>query len=318
MEKWTSVKRIDSTEGNVSKFIFTSADSVAETVLYKHPTYRDRTVVCFSVMSGCPMGCRFCGTGEFFIRNLTANEIVEQVTHVLSTTGLEAHEFKKIQLMSMSMGEPLLNKNGLTDAFRTLYALYPNAALLISTSAPAVDYQWIRDLSVEIPTIGLQFSVHESTDEARDKLIPFKAKLTLAQIAAEGEKWYEATGRQPFFNYCAHDNNDKVEDADRLEALFNPAIWQSTVSVICEQDESVAAANERQRKLATDFMELLMLRGYSTRCFDPAGQDDIGGGCGQLFHVQNWVKKHPDNVRSSCGAGLPKVHMPRVIKIIQE
>lgn len=32
--------------------------------------------------------------------------------------------------------------------------------------------------------------------------------------------------------------------------------------------------------------------GYDCRIFDPAGQDDIGGGCGQLFHVQNWLKEH--------------------------
>lgn len=30
-------------------------------------------------MSGCPIGCKFCGTGKRFIRNLTADEIVAQV-----------------------------------------------------------------------------------------------------------------------------------------------------------------------------------------------------------------------------------------------
>ena len=316
MKNWDNIQRFDSNDTNVSKFVFTKGDAIAETVLYKYPTYEDRTVVCFSVMSGCPVGCRFCGTGEFFIKNLSGNEIVEQVTHVLSTTGLQPHEFKKIQLMSMSMGEPLLNKNGLIDALRQLYVLYPNAALLISTSAPAVDYQWVRDISVEIPTVGLQFSVHESTDEARDKLIPFKAKLTLAQIATEGDAWFEATGRQPFFNYCAHAENTGDVDAQSLEELFDPAIWQATVSVICEQDESVAAANVRQRQLATDFMGKLLARGYSVRCFDPAGQDDIGGGCGQLWYVQDYAKNHPELVRNSCGAGKEKVHAPRVIPIL--
>jgi 23S rRNA (adenine2503-C2)-methyltransferase len=30
--------------------------------------------------------------------------------------------------------------------------------------------------------------------------------------------------------------------------------------------------------------------GYDTRTFDPAGQDDIGGGCGQLWYVQHYLK----------------------------
>jgi hypothetical protein len=109
-----------------------------------------------------------------------------------------------------------------------------------------------------------------------------------------------------------HEGNTSPEDALRIYRLFNPAVWQATISVVCERDESVAAANERQRALATDFMELLAARGYSTRCFDPAGQDDIGGGCGQLWFVQDWMRQHPGLTRPSVGRGIPIVHAPRV------
>jgi len=321
MVQWQNVKCIQSSDENVRKYVFTNEGergAVAESVLYKYPTYEDRTVICCSTQSGCPVGCRFCGTGEFFIRSLTGDEIVAQVQHLFTDQNIDQSKVKRTQIMFMSMGEPLLNKQGLVDALRQLYKLYPTAALLISTSAPDIDYQWVRDISVEIPTIGLQFSVHESTDEARDKLIPFKAKLNLYQIARQGVLWHAATGRQPFFNYCAHDANSGADDALRLYALYDPQIWQSTVSVICEQNESVAAANVRQRQLATDFMDKLLNLGYSTRCFDPAGQDDIGGGCGQLWYVQDYAKNHPELVRSSCGAGKPKVHAPRVISNTQQ
>lgn len=166
----------------------------------------------------------------------------------------------------------------------------------------------IHDLSVAIPTIGLQFSVHESTDDARNRLIPFKAKLDLWEIARAGEAWHAATGRQPFFNYCAHAGNTSAEDARRIYQLFNPAVWQATISVVCERDEHVSVAHARQRKLATDFMEHLNHYGYSTRTFDPAGQDDIAGGCGQLHFVQKWMREHPGVGRSSAGYGLPIVH----------
>jgi len=315
---WEKVQAIQSSDENVRKYVFTSEGergAVAEAVLYKYPTYEDRTVICCSTQSGCPVGCRFCGTGEFFIRSLTGDEIVAQVQHLFADQNIDQSKVKRTQIMFMSMGEPLLNKQGLTDALRKLHALYPTAALLISTSAPDVDYQWVRDISVEIPTVGLQFSVHESTDEARNRLIPFKNKLNLERIAEEGTKWFRATGRQPFFNYCAHEHNSSQVDADNLGFLFNPEIWQATVSVVCEQDESVAAANVRQRELATTFMSRLLDKGFSVRCFDPAGQDDIGGGCGQLWFVQDYAKNHPELTRKSCGADLPKVHAPRVIPI---
>lgn len=315
---WQNVKAIQSSDTNVRKYVFTNEGergAVAEAVLYKYPTYEDRTVICCSTQSGCPVGCRFCGTGEFFIRSLTAEEIVAQVQYLFADQNINVPDIKRLQIMFMSMGEPMLNKQGLAGALVKLHELYPNAALLISTSAPDVDYEWLARLSVEIPTIGLQFSVHESNDEARNKLIPFQAKLNLEQIAAEGVYWHSITGRQPFFNYCAHEGNTSQVDVERLFSLFDPNIWQATVSVICEQDESVAAANERQRSLATNFMSKLLDKGYSVRCFDPAGQDDIGGGCGQLWFVQDYAKNHPELVRKSCGAGKEKVHAPRVIEI---
>jgi 23S rRNA (adenine2503-C2)-methyltransferase len=257
----------DSDTSDVCKYVFDFGTAVAETVLYGYPAYNKRTVICCSTQSGCPVGCRFCGAGDAFVRSLTAEEIIKQVEHTFNDNGIDPNVVERCQIMMMAQGEPLLNKNGVVGAIKYLHSKWPKAALLLSTSAPAIDYQWVRDLSVEVPTVGLQFSVHESTDQARDKLIPFKAKLNLQQIAKEGEKWFHVTGRQPFFNYCAHDANTSVEDADRLLALFDPRVWQSTVSVVCEKQEHVAAANDHQRNLALDFMSLMLERGYSSRCF---------------------------------------------------
>lgn len=311
------VKRVDSTDENVSKYVFDFKSAVAESVLYKYPTYEERTVICCSTQSGCPIGCRFCGAGDNFVRSLTAEEIVAQVQYLFADRNINTDEVKRCQIMFMSMGEPLLNLNHLSEAIIKLYELYPRFALLVSTSAPKANYEKFRELSCLIPTVGLQLSVHESTDDARDKLIPFKAKLDLEQIANEGTRWHEATGRRPFFNYCAHEGNTSVDDAFRLFRLFNPSIWECTVSVICERNESVAAANIRQRKLATDFMEKMMRYGFSTRCFDPAGQDDIGGGCGQLWFVQDWMKQHANLARPSIGSGLPVIHAPRLVDLHQ-
>ena len=257
------------------------------------------------------MGCRFCGTGDYFVRSLTAEEIVAQATYILDSQidGINPSEIKKLQIMVMSMGEPALVK-ALQEAFRILHKKYPNAALLISSSGPKIDYSWIREMSVEIPTVGLQFSVHESTDAARDALIPFENKLNLFEIAKEGLEWFIATRRKPYFNYCAHENNSSEEDVDRLFNLFNPSVWEATVSVICERESHAQATNDHQRNLAIEFGNKLVERGYNVRVFDPAGQDTIGGGCGQLWFVQDWMKAHPNLAKPSAGNGLQKIHTP--------
>lgn len=308
---WNKTRCIPSSDENVFKYVFEKDNAVAEAVLYKYPTFEARTVVCCSTQSGCPIGCRFCGAGDSFVRSLTTDEIVSQTEHLFAHKNIDASQVDRMQIMFMSMGEPLLNLKELNPAIRRLNHLYPKAALLISTSAPRVDYQPVIDISQEVDKVGLQFSVHESTNEARNALIPFKQKLTLEEIAEQGERWAYAVGRQPFFNYCAHDKNSSVEDADRLAKLFKPDVWQATISVICEREESVAAANQRQRDLAANFQSLLLERGYSTRMFDPAGQDDIGGGCGQLWFVQNWMKNNPQLARPSIGRRLPVIHTPR-------
>ena len=308
---WTNVQIFQDEKEHVKKYVFERDDIAVESVLYRYPTYTERTVLCISTMCGCPMGCRFCGTGDYFVRSLTAEEIVAQATYILDSQidGINPSEIKKLQIMVMSMGEPALVK-ALWEAFRILHKKYPNAALLISSSGPKIDYSWIREMSVEIPTVGLQFSVHESTDTARNALIPFKNKLNLFEIAKEGLEWFIATRRKPYFNYCAHENNSSDEDVDRLFNLFNPSVWEATVSVICERESHAQATNEHQRNLAIEFGNKLVERGYNVRVFDPAGQDTIGGGCGQLWFVQDWMKAHPDLAKPSAGNGLQKIHTP--------
>ena len=138
----------------------------------------------------------------------------------------------------------------------------------------------------------------------------FKRKLSLREIAIVGENWAREVGRRPFFNYCAHDGNSSGADADRLTALFKPETWEATVSVVCERNDGLPATNDHQRELATDFASKLLERGFNVRVFDPAGQDTIGGGCGQLWFVQKWFDEHPGLARPSIGAGRPAVHAP--------
>lgn len=309
-DKFSDIRTVRDDAQNVTKYVFSNPTAVAEAVLYRYPTYAERTVICCSTQSGCPVGCRFCGAGDSFVRSLSAEEIVAQVDHCIAETGVDPADMGRLQIMFMSMGEPLLNLSSLRIALQNLYGAYPKAALLISTSAPHVDYTRVREVSREIPTIGLQFSIHESTDAARDALIPFAKKLSLAEIAQEGWRWHRATGRKPFFNYCAHDGNSSDADADRIAALFLPSIFCATVSVVCERNEGLPATNDHQRSLAVDFASKLVARGYDTRVFDPAGQDTIGGGCGQLWFVQNWMAEHPGLARPSVGRGLPEVHAP--------
>lgn len=275
----------------VTKLIFTQPDAVAEAVLY---LYEDRIVVCCSVQSGCPVGCKFCGTGKHFVRNLTAEEIVEQVALALDVAKVRP-EGKRFQIMTMSMGEPFLNFKELMRALLHLNNVYPSAELLVSTVGPAkaVDrgqYDTFCLAGMINSRLGLQFSLHESTDERRAILIPYPC-INIAGIARIGSKWHQRTGRQCYLNYCCHPDNVSDDDVQRISEAFDPDAFAMTCSTVSKSTEGAAvdpdSLCEAQRMHAK-----LKSAGYNVRTFDPEGQDDIGGGCGQLWFVQRWLREH--------------------------
>lgn len=300
---WNDIQELQSSDTNVKKYIFKKSDAIAEAVLYRYGDYNTRTVMCISTQTGCEMGCSFCGTGKFFGRDLTDAEILSQVTYMMEENKIDHTQVQNMQIMVMSMGEPVLNSVNLATSFHALHGLYPKARLLISTSAPQSKVGWdnIHKLAEEIPTVGLQFSVHASNDTDRNAIMPMKAKLNLEQIALEGLKFYQKTNRKPFFNYCVTTSNNSSEDAWNLRLLFDPRVWEATLSVVCESNETVANSSARQETLCNEFSERLKNLGFNTRVFNPAGQDDIGGGCGQLWMVQQYAKENPAAFRESAG-----------------
>lgn len=293
---FNDMKRFDSGEGNVWKYVFSNEDSVAEAVLYKYEDFYKRTVICCSTMSGCPVGCTFCGTGKKFIKNLKAHEIVQQIHYVLENQGILDIDARgeRFQIMFMSMGEPMLNWDETEEAIRILHKLYPKAELLLSTIGVDNDEVFGRMIAIskEIDKVGLQFSIHKSTDSERNILIPFKKKMSLRKIRDAGIMWWKETGRKPYLNYCVDGVNCFKGDYLELTALFSPMIFNFTFSVVCSADESMKDDGFRNLERIAEFEGRFLKDGYDTRVFDPAGQDDIGGGCGMLWYVQQWMKEN--------------------------
>lgn len=288
-------KVFESSEKNVWKYVFTKEDMVAEAVLYRYEDFYERTVICCSTMSGCPVGCKFCGTGNKFIRNLTSDEIVNQIITILADKNIDdvGEKGKRIQFMFMSMGEPLLNWNAVDEAIRILNKKYQRAELLISTIAPnnREAIEKMINTSREIDKVGLQFSIHRSNDMERSRLIPYTNKLSLKEIRDLGIVWWQATGRTPYLNYCIDESNHTNIDVRDLQNLFSPIIFNFTFSVVCSPNENLKKAGFKNLEVIRDFEKAFLNAGYNTRIFNPAGQDDIGGGCGQLWYVQKWFKE---------------------------
>lgn len=137
-----------------------------------------RWMIGVSVMSGCPVHCKFCCTGMLpKYRNLTAEEIVEQIDFVVSKRKEQFQNAFEHKINYTRMGEPFLNIDNVQKAIEIIDRIYPNTHHYISTiGIKDSDFSWIKD------NITLQVSVHSLENERRNNLIPYRHKMTLEQL----------------------------------------------------------------------------------------------------------------------------------------
>jgi 23S rRNA (adenine2503-C2)-methyltransferase len=87
-----------------------------------------------SVMSGCPVRCKFCATGQLKKwRNLTAEEILAQIEFVISKNKQNPVESKEFKINYTRMGEPFLNIEAVKSVIKKVNEKYPNTHHYIST-----------------------------------------------------------------------------------------------------------------------------------------------------------------------------------------
>jgi 23S rRNA (adenine2503-C2)-methyltransferase len=270
-------KTLNDPSGIVKKLIFEdNQGAIAESVVYN---YKDRGVVCFSVQSGCPVGCAFCGTGKRFIRNLASTEIIEQMF-----AGIDhLKDCNNIQLMSMSMGEPMLNYTQLMNAWNYIDTIY-DTSLYISTVGlrnPIILGKLLDDGACH-KKLGLQFSLHHWDDRKRRKLLgSYPDLMSVSETTHYARLWSIWTGKPTYFNYICTGKETR-EDAYKVSRIVEGN--HLTCSVLCNTNGLIAG----DPKPAINFSSMILDINPSIdiSVFDPAGQDTIGGGCGQLLYVQ--------------------------------
>src|SRR4051794_39176641 len=80
----------------------------------------DRATICVSSQVGCAVNCQFCMTALLGLkRNLTAGEIVGQITTVLNDHSVDLDK-ERINLVFMGQGEPFNNYDNFMKAVRLL------------------------------------------------------------------------------------------------------------------------------------------------------------------------------------------------------
>ncbi len=194
----------------------------------------DRGTLCVSSQVGCTLTCPFCHTGtQKLVRNLTAAEIVAQILVCRDdlgewpTAGARPPESERgrrllSNIVLMGMGEPLYNFENVRDAM--LVAMdgeglsLSRRRITLSTSgvAPAIP-RW----GAEAGTL-LAISLHATTDDLRDVLVPLNRKYKLAELLDACRAYPRLSNAERItFEYVMLDGvNDSDADAKRLVKLI--------------------------------------------------------------------------------------------------
>ena len=166
------------------------------------------------------MDCDFCLTGKMgFTRHLTPAEIVGQVRVLAHETGLRDAPFN---IVLMGMGEPLHNYDAVMTSMRILadeegLAMPPRRVTLSTVGlVPAME-----KLAREPIMPNLAVSLHATTDEQRDRLVPINRKYPLEALIDACRRFPVKRRNRITFEYVLLAGvNDTPEDARRLVRLL--------------------------------------------------------------------------------------------------
>lgn len=211
------VKTLTSRSDGASKQAVRLHDGhVVESVII--PTEK-RLTHCVSTQVGCKFGCAFCASGASgFKRSLSSGEILSQV--LLAAKSAAPRRLSHIVVMGM--GEPLDNLENTIKAIRMI-----NSELgfnigwrRITVSTVGIPNE-VEDLVRQLPQVGLSFSLHAATDKLRDKIVPVNQAFPIASILEAAQRYFEATGRLPTFEYVLIEGlNSAPEHARALARLL--------------------------------------------------------------------------------------------------
>ena len=180
-----------------------------------------RRTACVSSQVGCGMGCVFCASGlDGLARNLTGGEIVEQM---LRLAQLLPADQRLSHVVVMGIGEPLANLPAVLSALgeasrRDGLAISPRRITISTVGLPAAMHR----LADAGRGYNLAVSLHAADDELRRRLVLAAEKVTLAQILAAADEYFDASGRRLTFEYVLLSGiNDSAGHAERLARLLS-------------------------------------------------------------------------------------------------
>ena len=272
-ESKIKVKQV-SADGTLKYLIEYPDGECVETVLMRFDN-RANLTACVSSQVGCAVNCSFCATGKGgFKRNLTYQEIIEQVLSIQRDTGL-----KVTNIVFMGQGEPLLNLNNVLKALEIFNNDFQIGArrITISTSGIIPGIKRLAEMNLQST---LAISLHAPNHKLRAELMPIENKYPIDELKNALIDYVEKTGRRITVEYILiHGFNDTPEVAKELAMLLRGV--KCNINLI---PYNSVIENDYKKPSNNDIMKFKYLLEHSGKKVTVRLERgaDIDAACGQL------------------------------------
>ena len=275
-------RRFDSLDGT-RRYLLRLADGRTVEAVFMPEERRD--TICISTQVGCAVDCRFCMTALLGLeRNLTAGEILGQVLFVARDNGL-APAGRRLNVVLMGMGEPLLNLEAVLKATRLAtdaqgVGLSPRR-ITLSTSGIIPK---IEELGRQAVRPKLAISLNASTEEQRRELMPITRKYHLKELIEACRAYPLRPWERLTFEYALLKGvNDSDADARRvLQLLANLKCKMNLIAL--NPGPGIPFESPEPERVAS--FQTIVRRAFPCFIRAPRGRD-IFAACGQLKRVSS-------------------------------
>ena len=263
-----------SSDGTLKYLIEYPDGECVETVLMRFDN-RANLTACVSSQVGCAVNCSFCATGKRgFIRNLTYQEIIEQVLTIQRDTGL-----KVTNIVFMGQGEPLLNLNNVLKAIEIFNNDFQIGARRITISTSGIVPQINKLAEYELQST-LAISLHAPNHKLRKTIMPIENKYPLDELKKSLLKYVEKTGRRITIEYILiKDFNSDINSAKELAEFLKEI--KCNINLIPYNDVTNTGYTKPSNNEIMKFKYLLEHSGKKVTVRLERGAD-IDAACGQL------------------------------------
>ena len=270
-------KRFGSSDGTVRYLLRLVDRRTVESVFIPEP---ERDTLCISTQVGCSVDCKFCLTALMGLeRNLTAGEIVGQVLALSHDQGLDARK-RRLNVVMMGMGEPLLNLRAVMKATRLLAdrdgIAIPQRRITVSTSGIVPKIAAFGTYEVRGK---LAVSLNASNERQRIELMPVTARFSLAALLDACREYPLRPWERLTFEYVLlRDVNDSNKDARDVRRLLG-SLKCSVNLIALNPGPGIPFETPDPDRVAT--FQSIVRRGIPCFIRRPRGRD-IFAACGQL------------------------------------